>query len=95
MSLYKRVYNDKQIFLLYMKCILYETIYNDNIYLSLCINNKHFFVHENVFLLYETMYNENKYFCYSRKRYRHTRRYVNRNICVIHESVYRVIRDDV
>ena len=41
------------------------------------------------FLLYETMYNKNIYCHYTREYIMTT------NIVIIHESVYRVIRDDV
>ena len=41
------------------------------------------------FSLYEMMYNENVYFCYTRQCI------ITIFISLIHESTYRVIRDDV
>ena len=48
------------------------------------------FIHESVFLLYEMMYNNNIYFSLYKRVYIRAR-----NISVIHEIVYLIIRDDV
>ena len=93
--LYDKMYNEnvcchytsyhirRYTFSLYYKTyiVLYETIYNNNIYFS----------------LYKTMYNDNKHFHYTRRCISsYTRRcIITTNIFVIHESVHRVIRDDV
>ena len=75
LSLYKRVYNDNEYSLLYMKMYFYYTrrcimIINISI------------IHEDVFLLYETMYNKN-ICCH------YTREYImTTNILIIHESVF-------
>ena len=71
---------------------LYETIYNKNV----CN------IHESVFILYETMYNNNihlllyKEVYNNNKYFYYIREYIMTiNIFVIHESVYRYIRNDV
>ena len=51
--------------------LLYDMIYNDNIYFSLYKktynDNKYFLIHESVFLLYDMIYNDNIYFSLYKK----------------------------
>ena len=85
-SLYKKIYNDNKHFHYTIRCICHYTrrcIMTTNISL----------IHENVSLLYKMMFNDNDHchFITINKSVYNDKK----NISVIHDSVFLIIRDDV